>query len=251
MKIAVPILIVLLAVAAVIIYFAVFTSEILVDSQVPVEANIQINGVDAGTTPLKKRVRAGLYQIKIYKEGFEPWQWEGEVTGTAPLVLSAKLRFLLRSDPVGANVTIDGRDVGVTDMPISLLPGKYTIVYKKKGYRDAKFIVSIPPNAIDSIPLATLVPARAPLMLEEEKPPAEKPSPPDYGAIQVTSTPDAQVFLDGEPQGETPLTLKKIPVGSYVLKLSREGYRDLRQTVYVKKDETAKVAAELKPESVP
>ena len=66
----------------------------------------------------------------------------------------------------------------------------------------------------------------------------------------MTSAPDAQVYLDGYWKGETPLTIERVHVGDYVITLSREGYRDLRKTVYVKKNETTRFAGELKPESV-
>ncbi len=176
------------------------------------------------------------------------WQGRGEVSGRSPLTISVKLRFLLRSNPTGAEVAMDGEHIGVTELAVDPKPGMHTFEFKKDGYRNAKFRANIPLDVSTPIPVVTLTLAEAPP--PEERWSAEKPSPPEYGVIQVTSTPDAQVYLDGEWQGETPLTIKKVHVGSYVITLSKEGYRDMRKTVYVRKDETARIAGQLKPESI-
>lgn len=245
LKLMIPVLI---AVAGV-LYFFVFTGVIWIGPTRPSGATVQIDGVVVGTAPLKQRVRVGVHQITVYKEGFETWQGEEKVSGIPGVVISVKLPFLLRSDPTGAEVTMDGNYIGTTDLAIDLRQGiPHTFEFKKDGYQSEKFRANIPLDASEPIPIVTLTPAGAPP--PEEKWPTEKPPLPEYGDIQVTSTPDAQVYLDGEWQGETPLTIKKVLVGSYVITLSREGYRDMRRTVYVKKDETARVAGELKPESV-
>ena len=156
---------------------------------------------------------------------------------------------MVKSEPPGANIKLNGNDVGVTDMPIDLPPGVYTFEFKKEGYGKVKFMAEVPYNVSMPLPVAPLTPLKE-IRKEQQEAMAESVKPSvvaEYGSIQVNSKPDAQVFLDGEQQGETPLTLAKVPIGSYVLKLSREGYKDLRQTVYVNKGETTKVAGELKP----
>jgi len=237
---------IVIAVISGVLYFYVFTGIITVSSSRPLEAAVKIDRIEIGTTPIKHRVRSGTHQIMVYKEGFEPWQGEVEVTGTSPATITVRLRFLLKSEPSGAKVKINDKDVGVTDMAIDLLPGIYNFEFKMNGYQRVRFIAHVPQNASEPLPVANLVSAEAPP--PEEALVTEKPPPPEYGSVQITSTPDAQVYLDGELRGETPLTIQKILVGSYVLKLSKEGYKDMRQTVYVNKGETTKVAMELKPE---
>ena len=111
-----------------------------------------------------------------------------------------------------------------------------------------RFNATVPSDASQPLPVV-------PLTVAEKAPPPEeswatKEPPSDgFGFIQVTSTPDSTVALDGYEKGETPLTIENVRVGSYVITLSREGYRDLRRTVYVKKDETTKFAGELKQEA--
>jgi hypothetical protein len=232
-------------------YFYIFTGVLTINSSRPLDAIIKIDGEEVGTTPLKLRVRSGTHTIRAYKEGFENWDGSVEIKGTAPQMLSVRLRFLVKSEPSGANVKINGKDFGVTDMVLDLPAGVYTFEFTKKGYSRTKFMAEIPRDVSTPLPVAPLVPIGSKKPQEDYSVSSEsstKPALKGFGAIQITSKPDAQVYLDGELQGETPITLAKIPIGSYVLKLSKEGYRDLKQTVYVNKDETTKVAGELKPE---
>ena len=244
LKLIIPVLIIV----AIVLYFTVFTSTVRINSTRPPGATVAIDGVVAGTTPLIRRIRTGIHQVTVSKNGFEKWQEEVQVVGMSPLTFSVNLRFLLRSEPVGAEVFIDNKPVGVTELPIDLKPGTHLFEFKMDGYREAKFRATIPEGAGQPIPIVTLV------LGEESPPPEEKwpvgePPTLEYGSIQVNSTPDAQVYLDGQWQGETPLTIKQVFVGSYVITFSREGYRDLRRTVYVNKDEISKIAGKLNPES--
>jgi len=247
MKFVIPVIALLMIIAG-LLYYYVFTGVIVVSSSRPSAAVVQIDGIESGITPFKKRVRSGDYQIKVYKEGFETWEGNAKVTGLSPITVSVKLRFLLQSDPTGASVVINGKEAGITDLALDLDTGNYTFELKKPGYRKAKFKANIPQHVSQSLPFVQLESAKKKLP-DEQLAFEEKPSVPEYGSIQIASVPDAQVYIDGDLRGETPLTIKRFPAGSYVLKLSKEGYRDLRQTIYIKKGETTKVSAELKPNS--
>lgn len=230
------------------LYFTVLTSTVRITSSRPPRATVMIDGVVVGTTPLKHRIRVGTYKITVFHDGFETWQEEQKVAGMSPLTFSVKLRFLLRSNPTGAEVSINGDPVGMTEVAVDLKQGTHLLEFRMDGYRDAKFRATIPEAAGQPIPVVTLTPGEASPSTEERWTAQKQPAL-GYGTIQVTSTPDAQVSLDGQWQGETPLTIRKVYAGSYVITLSREGYRDLRRTVYVNKDETSKIAGKLKPES--
>lgn len=234
-----------------ILYYYVFTGVVVINSSRPLDVIIKVDTEEVGIVPLKFRVRSGTHTIKAYKDGFEPWEGTVEVSGTTPQKLTVRLRFLLKSEPPGANVMINGKDSGITDMVIDLPSGTYTFELTKKGYGRTKFMAEIPHNVSTPLPVATLVPISSKNSQEDSTISSDSATTPPkkgFGSIQITSKPDAQVFLDGELQGETPLTLSKIAIGSYVLKLSKDGYKDSRQTVYVNKDEITKIAGELKAE---
>lgn len=235
-----------------ILYYYVLTGVLVVNSSRPLEAIVEIDGFKSGTTPFKERIRIGQHNIKVYKEGFEPWEGKINIKRFSPTTVAVKLRFLLQSDPTGASIKINGNEVGVTDLAIDLPAGLYNIEFKKSGYKSARFKATIPPNVSQPLPFIKLEKSgekhKEEVIIVGESGVIESEET-GNGSLQITSIPDAQVFIDGYHRGETPLTIKKVPVGSYVLKLSREGYKDLRQTIYIRKDEVTKIAAELKPES--
>jgi len=76
---------------------------------------------------------------------------------------------------------------------------------------------------------AALVAAETPKTFAPERtvPPAApvpRPAAPT-GRLLVRSTPaGAQVAVNGEPRGQTPLTLREMPLGSYTIRLTRDGY---------------------------
>jgi eukaryotic-like serine/threonine-protein kinase len=242
-------IVLVLIVVAGMLYFFVFTGIMKVDSVRPVDATVEIDGIVVGMTPVKKRVRTGVHQIKVFKGGFETWEGEVDVSSSAALV-SVKLRFLLRSNPTDAEVIMDGESVGKTELAVDLTPGLHSFEFRKEGYKSERFNATVPSNSSEPLPIVILAEAevvKTSTMAEwaTREPPSE-----GNGIVQVTSTPDAQVYLDGYWKGETPLTIEQIPVGSYVITLSRDGYKDLRRTVYIKKNETTRFAGELKPKSV-
>jgi hypothetical protein len=66
------------------------------------------------------------------------------------------------------------------------------------------------------------------------------------GQLSVTSTPSgAEVYLDDNYVGTTPLTLSNVSVGSHLVKLAKEGYEDWTTAVDVKAGGTDSVSATL------
>jgi serine/threonine-protein kinase len=98
----------------------------------PPGARVLVNGEERGTTPLVlEQLALGLYQVRIETGGFQPEELETELTSEAPLsTLNVSLRpepkpqpaqpqpafFRIRSNPPGAQVVIDGRELGVTPL---------------------------------------------------------------------------------------------------------------------------------------
>jgi len=57
------------------------------------------------------------------------------------------------------------------------------------------------------------------------KPPARAGARAAHGNLLIRSTPaNADVAVNGEPRGKTPITMRDLPLGSYTIRISREGY---------------------------
>lgn len=72
-----------------------------------------------------------------------------------------------------------------------------------------------------------------------------------FGTIVVDSKPSGgQVFLDGQPKGSTtagPLSIDELEVGSYSLRVTKEGYTPWEQSVDVESGKELSIVAQLEP----
>jgi hypothetical protein len=54
-----------------------------------------------------------------------------------------------------------------------------------------------------------------------------------YGALEVAKPDGADVFLDGELRGRSPLALEFVPVGKRELMVAKKGFKDRRETITI------------------
>lgn len=84
----------------------------------------------------------------------------------------------------------------------------------------------------------------------ETPPPATTPTvtTPATGNLTIRSTPNgADILINGQSRGTTPLTLQDMTVGQYALELRINGYRSHTQQVSVREEQTQTVSATLAP----
>ncbi|ULQ60292.1 PEGA domain-containing protein [Brucepastera parasyntrophica] len=83
-------------------------------------------------------VSSGIHTIRVEAAGYQDYTTQVEVTGntTVPVILSAALHSITvnASNFRGAQVQIDGRQVGVTPYTSSFSPGTYTVSITAPGY---------------------------------------------------------------------------------------------------------------------
>ena len=59
---------------------------------------------------------------------------------------------------------------------------------------------------------------------------------PKFGSITINCEPFGNAFLDGQPIGETPIPLRKIPTGQHVISIKRDGFKEVSKTITVQED---------------
>ena len=145
---------------------------------------------------------------------------------------------MLRSNPAGARVTVDGRVRGVTPLNISgLAYGSHTIRVERPGYETVRGRVSIS----SSRPTAAMT-----IALENAPARAAGESRTFRGSLSVISRPSgASVYLDGRLIGTTPLVVGDVGAGSHAVRLEMPGYRRWSSAVLVVADERTRVTASL------
>jgi len=131
----------------------------------------------------------------------------------------------VKSVPSGAAVSVNGAAVGVTPYQDELMLGRYVVVVESG---------------------ALYYPAREELNLTSAGAKVNVDLEPRFGTLNVTSTPNgAEVYVDGELAGTTPLKQEKKPSGSYGARVALASYLDETRTVAVEDGKTAKLAVEL------
>jgi hypothetical protein len=83
-------------------------------------------------------------------------------------------------------------------------------------------------------------------------PPAQPTPDKPIGSLRVkTDISDVQLFLDDQPVGRTPLTLREVVAGPHRLTLIKDGYEDQTQPVVVSSGKTTSVFVVMKPSRTP
>jgi len=133
--------------------------------------------------------------------------------------------LIVRSEPQGADVLIDGRWVGGSPLEKSFKVGEHKLGVSIRGYKSQERMVSVLPGETTE------------LVFELERIPP--------GRLYVKSDPSgANLFLDGDEKGKTPFK-HKADVGEYNLELKLDGYKTATESVSIKSKETTRLSLTL------
>jgi len=203
----------------------------------PVEgAKIYLDGKDTGrkTPATLKGISCGQHTVTVKKKGFVG---EKKIVGVAGgEVVKARVSLAtnyapleIRTEPTGAEISINGRKAGKSPIRIKrMTAGEHTIVAKMPDYHDTTRKFKLKPGK--------------PLNLNIELRPA-------FGSIRITAkrVKAAEVFVDGDGLGTTPIELKRIVSGLHTIRVVKEGYKPYKTKVKVQDGKETLVAAVLKP----
>lgn len=208
-------------------------------------ASVEVDGVEAGTTPLQRplRVAAGLRVIGVIAPGYAPLRKSVTVAGKTrtqlefSLVLQeAQLSHLeVRTRIPDVHVYVDGAFVGQTPLAssLSLTPGQRLIELRRPGY----------------------LPASRKLLLGAGSSGAlELPLQPDPQALRThggtlalsISESEAVVLVDGESKGAYGAPLRLAP-GAHTLRVERAEFFPFERKVLVPQGGHTSVHVELEP----
>ena len=152
---------------------------------------------------------------------------------SVPVLLdeAAASEVQFRTTPAGAAVFLDGKYVGVSPVTAhDVEPGKHLVRAVRRGYQPQVRAVLVDRESV-SVELALTRPGRA--------------------SLTVTSEPaDAQVYLNGEYRGDTPLKLAELPPGRYHLRLEKINYTPVTEQVELEDGSEKTVERRLESRSV-
>jgi len=136
----------------------------------------------------------------------------------------------INSEPAGAEVYLDDTYIGMTsaDAPHvinDLLEGTYALKFIRGGYYDWEGEISVLAKMERSVKVSLIA----------------KP-----GAMNIYSEPDgAEIFVDNNYMGVTPLSLKKVAEGEHEIRLVKDKYKEWTQRVIVRSFQPTDVKATL------
>ena len=191
-------------------------AEVSVTSE-PAGAQVLVNGEVQGTTPLKTQIVAGNHPLELRLQGFKPWTTDVQIKAGEPLTLGPITlglpdgRLAVRSQPNGANVSVSGVYRGKTPLELELRPDiGHSIVLTKPGYEAATRQVTLTAGERRAVDVSL---------------------PGIYGEVRVVAQPaDAQVLVNGEPNGAANQTLKLVATTQEIV-IRKQGFVDYKTTI--------------------
>lgn len=193
-------------------------ATVIIDSE-PSGAHVQMNGKEIGDTPvLLPDLALGSYSATVQMQGYTRRDISWKVQNGRPILINVPLMnnigtLSLTSDPEVAEIEIDGKSYGNTPFRDSFEQGQHKIRLTKAGYKPYEKIVTVKRDETTDVNAAL-----------EMLP----------GSLALDSDPTgASLFINGIDYGVTPYKRDSIEAGDYTVRLSKDGYDTLEQTVTV------------------
>lgn len=207
--------------------------ELKLKSQ-PAGATIMIDNNEQGATPVSIPLAGGQYALSLLKEGYEPVTETIEITREATLVerdyrLEAeKGQVNVSLEPVGGKLLLNNLQVTPKASYRLEINQTHSLVYSKPGYFTQSKTFRVSTGTV----------ANVSFKLEKES-----------GQVELRSTPEAEISVNGKAMGTTPitLTLEALP---QAVTFSKAGYRSVEKTVIPDSKVVKVLAANLVPEKV-
>lgn len=194
-----------------------------------------------GNTPLTKiAVPRGRRTLLFVLDGFENASMSVDVrrareTFTATLTALARLELTAPADGLstGADVLIDGQQVGTLPFTGHLRRGRHELRVTKSGFQDYSQWIEVRAGETRAQTI-TLVPARV------------------AGSMLVAGdVPGAEVFVDGTPRGNSPVVVDDLDPGPHSVEIRAQGLPPFSQTVAVQGGQRITVNPSIRPTRAP
>lgn len=185
----------------------------------PAGARVLVDDQYLGDTPLADlALEAGERHIKLEADRYQQQEQVFEVTGRqlqqqlSVQLLPAWAEVSLGSEPAGAEILLDGEVAGITPAVLEILQGEHQLILQRPAFASWQQDLDITAGQPQDLGIIALQPAA--------------------GLLQLASNPGgANVTLDGEFQGQTPLELEITPGRAHRLAVFKPGYRRHSETV--------------------
>jgi len=196
-------------------------------------ALVTIDGRKVGLTPLDPiELDSGEHTVHVSAERYHDFEATVAIGGKGTLeTLEVPLEpawaaVTFTSEPAGATVRLQGKSYGSTPVVVDLLEGTHRYDLVLEGHKTYQGRVRVQSGRAQSVGPARLALAD--------------------GNLVVLSAPEsANVTVNGEYRGQTPLELELAPGETYRLDLSRPGYDSAQREVSVRPAKSETITVQL------
>jgi formylglycine-generating enzyme required for sulfatase activity len=204
-------------------------------SSEPAGADVQIDGMLQGVTPLLTEVMAGTHAIEVSLPQYKTASLQQDITAGTDVQLETLVltpadgQLSVSSEPAAATISVTGVFYGTTPATLSLASGEqHSVRFTKPGYQPVNEVVQLAPE--ESRQLAVTLP-------------------PEYGIVFVSTRPaDASLVIDGKPSGEATRRLQ-LTTRPHTLAFSKPGYLTQQLTVTPRSGVSKNIDITLKTQS--
>ncbi|MDX1380815.1 MAG: PEGA domain-containing protein, partial [Xanthomonadales bacterium] len=194
-----------------------------------------IDGELRGSAPgLIEDLARGAHIVEFRKHRYFPLRQELEIEGlgrTQSVTVDLEPawgQLQISSVPAGAEVRIDGQPVGVTPLTTEVLETGTLLTVAEPGYKTWERQVSVKAGTTETYPPIEMVVAD--------------------GTVDISTTPaGANVTIDGEFRGASPLSVDLSPLREHTVELFLEGYRKSVRSVRTEPEGHSSLAVDLAP----
>lgn len=213
----------------------------------PGGADLYVDQVYSGVTATTVgNLQNGEHQVTLRLAGYQDWTGSVPVKGGATTTITPTLApvgqaltgdLQVSSRPPGGSVFLDGDFRGITPANehleiTGITPGRHTLSIQLPNFQDYQETVIVTAGQITAVSAVL--------------PPAKNPS--SVGNLRITSQPGAaEILIDNQYQGITPLTLSSFPAGDHTLIIRLNGYLDYQQVITIVPGQDLLISASLSP----
>jgi formylglycine-generating enzyme required for sulfatase activity len=207
--------------------------RLYVQVEPPVDAVITIDGSQVGKAPFGPvELEPGEHSVDVESARYLPFQGIVSMPGldldeTYSVQLVPRwAEVTIESEPPGARILAGDEEVGVTPATLELLEGTHDVTLAKDGYAAWDGTVVAEPNVAQHLPLITLQPADARLIVN-------------------TIPRGANVTVNGRYRGQSPITLSLSPDVDYEIGLSKAGYGVTKRNLRMESNASESITVDL------
>ena len=172
------------------------------------------------------KLKSGKHKVTVKKDMFQPKSIDVNIldgqTSAETITLSPNFANVsVNIQPIDADILVDGLKVSSGPFKGRILAGVHSFEGVNNKYYPDKKNMNI---------------------LEGEDVIINLSLQPRLGNLDVMSTPiDADVSLNGQPKGKTPISLTKLTIGTYEVKIEKSGFESIIRNIEVKEGATAEI----------